>query len=187
MFGLGIGDYPVFFALGPLAGVLLGVVLPSVISAVGMIASSRSSSRANREATAAQTAANERALQYEREQDARDRADRLDADEENRRRADIEADREQARFDAEQADARRAEAQNLVWMETRDRRLAPYRDTGVAALNELGRLAGLSISPSSDTPDMTDGWGPDNLSPPRDVPPVAASGQRGMSSLLTRR
>lgn len=172
-----------FVALGPLAVVLLGSVLPSVLTAVGVIGASRSQSSASRNATNAQTAANNRALDQEREQDAADRAELERADEENRRRWDIKTDRDQARYDTSINDARRNEAQALRWKETTDRRLGPYRDHGVAALQQLGALAGLQVRPSADTPNMTGGWTDGELAPPEDLPPATASGRRGMSSL----
>lgn len=172
-----------FVALGPLAAVLLGNVLPAVLTAAGVIGASRSQSSANRNATQAQTAANDRALAWEQEQDRLDRAERAAADEENRRRSDVESDREQARFDTETQNSARQEAIALKWRQLNDRRLQPYRDTGVASVQELGRLAGLTITPTEGTPDMAAGWDDSELSPPQTPGPVVATGRRSMSAL----
>lgn len=188
MLGLERGEPEMMMALGPLAVILLGSVLPAVLKAAGNVVSSNKQSAASRRATEAQTAATKRAEDWEREQDALDRAERARADEENRRRWDVEADRDQARYDADLQESRRQWAADERWAETRDKRMAPYREGGVAALQQLGSLAGITIRPSQDapTPDMTEGWDNSSLSPSRDLPPATATGRRSMATLAGR-
>lgn len=176
-------EMPLVFALGPLGVILLGKVLPAVLTAAGVLGAAKAQSSAAKKAAQAQAGSTKSALDWEREQDALDRAEKAKADEENRRRWDLEADRDQARYDTSLGEARRNEAQTLRWKETSDRRLGPYRDHGAAALQQLGALAGLTVVPSNDTPNMTGGWSDADLAPPESLPPPVATGRRGMAQL----
>lgn len=117
---------PIATAYAIVWGPIIAAVAPALIQTVGGLFANRSANRASRRAQDAQAAATDRALEWERERDARARADAERVERENAERWQAEVRREQQNLD-------RAFAEDTF----RDRRLEPYREAGREAVADL--------------------------------------------------
>lgn len=94
---------------------------------------------------------NEEALAFERENEARRREEFDRVEDENKRRWAIEADREERWRSDDQATAWRDEVRDVQTYNAEQARRQPYRDMSLASLQDLGRRAGLSVTPTTAT------------------------------------
>lgn len=146
------------------------IAVPAIMSAASTAAAvygANKSSSSNRQATQAQQEAIDKQLAYEREveQRRREEFDRIEA--ENKRRWDIEAGRDEYRWGLDQAALSRGEGRGVERFNMEQRRAQPIRDVGLASVQELGRLAGLTVR-ATDPPQLA-------APPPAPAPYVPAA------------
>lgn len=108
-------------------------------------------SKANKDAAGASLQSNREALAWEREQDALNRAQYGETEAQNRRRWDIEADRDERRYVLNRGDSLRGERRDVDMYNAESRRRQPYRDVSVASLNDLAARAGLNVRATAGT------------------------------------
>lgn len=182
-------------------------VLPSIIGGATTITAgvlgSRAQSQSSRRAVEATERANQEALQFERDNEAR-RREEFDRSEQMARQAWDAEQARLARLDERQIrldeldewryrneDARATRGENFQRQQYNAR--APYRATGRAALNELARLAGLSVGegdtvplvPGGDTPPPPLATGISSGAP-SPTPTTATLSQRAPIDLVNR-
>lgn len=105
-------------------------------------------------ATKAQTAANRRALEIERENEARRQYEWERTESENQRRWNESSSLDQWRYNQEAAMARRKEQQDVDVYNITKRQRQPYVDTSLAAVQSLAKDVGLIVTPS-DAPQLS--------------------------------
>jgi hypothetical protein len=136
-----------------------GIIAAGATTAGNIYAANKQSS-ASKRAGEQQSAANRDALEFEREQDRLDREQFEKTEAENQRRWEDTQREEQRRYEIEQQlgsqrygdSLRRAEMADAFEKEkyaTRRGDMAPYRASGVQALQRLGQVANLTIRPTT--------------------------------------
>lgn len=126
-------------------GAAIALGLGAGASAGASIYSANRQNNASQRAIASSDAAAREALQLERENEARRREefDRIEA--ENRLRWGIEADRDERRYAYDTGIDRWKNQQDVDVYNMEQRRKQPYRDTSLAAVNDLAKRAGLNV------------------------------------------
>jgi len=124
---------------------IIGIAGAAGSSAAGIYGAKKQSDAAKR-AAQAQTQSNAEALAWEREQDALDRQQYAETEAQNRRRWDIEADREEGRYALTRGDQQRAEARDIDTYNAEQARRQPYRDISLSAAKSLAEKLGLQIN-----------------------------------------
>jgi hypothetical protein len=128
----------------------LGLLIGGLASAggsvaTGVIASKAQSSASKRAATAAEKA-NDEALEFERQQEAERKAEWDQTQLENRRQYDLASLRDQQLTYETLADRRRSEGREVERWNSEQERRQPYRDTSWAAVQQLAKTAGLTVT-----------------------------------------
>ena len=121
------------------------LAIGAATSAAGAIYGANKQNSASQRAIASSDAAAREALQLERENEARRREefDRIEA--ENKLRWGIEADRDERRYAYDTGRTAWRDQQDVDVYNMEQRRKAPYRDTSLAAVNDLAKRAGLNV------------------------------------------
>lgn len=145
-------------------------LISAVIGTGAAVGSSVVSAKAAGKAGKQQTAANDKALEIEKENEARRREEFDRTEAANKLADDIEKRREQMRYDLERVDKLRGEAQSLAIRAEDEKRKEPYRAAGRGALDQLTNLAGITLRPSDPPPNYTQGWDASKLTPPTSSP-----------------
>jgi hypothetical protein len=135
---------PAAIAIPALATVIAG----SATAAAG-IYGSRQQSNASKRAAQRESESLDKSLAWEQEQDARNRQAYAQAEEENKRRWGIEADRDENRYVLDRGDSLRNEQRTVDTYNMEQRRRQPYRDTSIAAMNTLAAGLGLNVRTSA--------------------------------------
>lgn len=142
-------------------------LVTGILGAGASVAGTVASSKANKKATETASASADKALDYERESEVRRREEFDRTEAENRRQYEENRQEENRRFGLSREDALRREGQETRMYDDRQRHFQPYRETGYAALADLGARAGLTIRPAAPPTELSSGWSPDELSPPQ--------------------
>lgn len=142
-----------------------------IIAGAGAVGSAAIQSRQASKAARAQERATDRAMSIEEQNEARRREEFDRTESENRMRWEVEQQREQERYETGRNDGLRSEAAgNARWKFDQDRRKT-YRAAGNASVEELTRLAGLTMRETTPPPDLSQGWDEASMSPPTSTPP----------------
>lgn len=144
------------------------IIVGGIVGAAGSIASAKMNSNAARRAAQAQERAASEAMAAEREAESENRRQFDITQETNQRNWETEQDREQMRYDQGRTDSLRREAQDAARWAYDNRRRSTSRAAGRAAVEALARDAGLTLRDVEPPPDYSQGWSPEDMTPPKE-------------------